>query len=109
MRGPEGRRIVDRVKAQRYVFERFMRDILGVSAWQANADACKFKHLISAETAERMARFIRFVHAHPEHARGFLAAWREDQEACTREPDACPACQDDCLREVTDIDLKIDP
>ena len=83
----------ERVRARRDLFQRFLRDVLGVSAWQADADACKFEHLVSGETAEHMARFIRFLNAPPEQAEGFLAAWRADQQAGEGETPSRPAVQ----------------
>ncbi len=102
----EAQHIVERVKAQRHVFEKFLREILGVSEWQANADACKFEHLISAETAEKMARFLRFAHGRPEAARPFIEAWRASVDSCEHDPQSCPACQDECLREVVEVNFR---
>jgi DtxR family Mn-dependent transcriptional regulator len=102
----EGRHIVDRVKAQRFVVERFLREFLGVSDWQANADACKFEHLISGETAEKIARFLRFWHHNPDAVDRFMDAWKADREECESDPESCPACRDECLREVVDADIE---
>lgn len=47
------------VVARKQIFERFLSEVLKVSAEQAEIDACKTEHLISAETARKLERFMR--------------------------------------------------
>jgi len=54
----EGEALARAVVARKKVFERFLLDVLKVSPEQAEVDACKTEHLISAETAKKMEKFI---------------------------------------------------
>lgn len=47
------------VVARKQIFERFLTEVLKVSAEQAEIDACKTEHLISGETARKLERFMR--------------------------------------------------
>ena len=40
-------------------------------------DTCKIEHLISDETAQRLAWFLRFLGSGQEGAKDFLPAWRD--------------------------------
>ena len=54
-----GENLAKGVIARKHIFERFLIDVLKVSAEQAEIDACKTEHLISAETARKLERFMR--------------------------------------------------
>ncbi len=47
------------VVARKQIFERFLSEVLKVSAEQAEIDACKTEHLISSETARKLEKFMR--------------------------------------------------
>ena len=55
---PEGEALAKAVIGRKKIFERFLLEVLHVSSDQAEIDACKTEHLISAETARKMERFI---------------------------------------------------
>ncbi len=55
---PEGESLVKAVLSRKKVFQRFLLEVLHVSAEQAEIDACKTEHLISGETAKKMEKFI---------------------------------------------------
>lgn len=55
---PKGEAIARAVIERRDVLKRFLAEILKVSAEQAEIDACKTEHLISSETAQKLARFV---------------------------------------------------
>ena len=55
---PEGRRQAELVEKNDELLETLFRDILGVSAEQAEIDACKIDHLLSLETSRRLAAFL---------------------------------------------------
>ena len=56
---PEGEALAKGVIARKKIFERFLLEILKVSHEQAEIDACKTEHLISAETARKLEKFIK--------------------------------------------------
>ena len=54
----EGEAIAKAVLSRKGILERFLTDILKVSKEQAEIDACKTEHLISSETAKKLAKFM---------------------------------------------------
>ena len=54
----EGESLARAVVSRKNLLERFLVDILNVSKEQAEIDACKTEHLISAETTKRLQAFI---------------------------------------------------
>lgn len=58
---PKGEELTKAVIAKKKVFERFLVDLLEVSPEQAEIDACKTEHLISAETASKLEKFMNTV------------------------------------------------
>jgi len=55
---PEGEAIAKAVASRKSILEQFLTDILKVSHEQAEIDACKTEHLISSETAKKLAKFM---------------------------------------------------
>jgi len=55
---PEGEAIAKAVMSRKSILELFLTDILKVSHEQAEIDACKTEHLISSETAKKLAKFM---------------------------------------------------
>lgn len=54
----EGESLARAVVSRKKVLERFLMDVLKVSKEQAEIDACKTEHLISAETTTKLLTFI---------------------------------------------------
>ncbi len=54
---PEGEEIARAVHMRKNILQDFLQNILQVSAEQAEIDACKTEHLISAETAKKLQEF----------------------------------------------------
>jgi DtxR family Mn-dependent transcriptional regulator len=54
----EGEAIAKAVLSRKGILERFLTDVLHVEHEQAEIDACKTEHLISNETAEKLASFM---------------------------------------------------
>lgn len=94
---PHGRALVDAIKTKRLVMRRFFDEVLGVSAIQAEIDACKLEHLISNETARHLILLLRFLDANPDQAERFKSSWRSFEAACDHQPAACASCQVECL------------
>lgn len=57
----EGESLAKAVEARKHIFYTFLTDILRVSGEQAEIDACKTEHLISAETAKKLQDYINKV------------------------------------------------
>jgi DtxR family Mn-dependent transcriptional regulator len=55
----EGESLAKAVVQRRNIIHKFLCEILRVSADQAEIDACKTEHLISAETARKLERFMK--------------------------------------------------
>jgi DtxR family transcriptional regulator, Mn-dependent transcriptional regulator len=55
---PEGEAIAKAVISRKSILEKFLVEILKVSPEQAEIDACKTEHLISSETAKKLAKFM---------------------------------------------------
>lgn len=56
---PSGRDLARGVVRNHAVVERFMEEILGLSAQLAHEDACKMEHLLNPETIQALVRLIR--------------------------------------------------
>jgi len=55
----EGLQLAQAVLTRKEIFFRFLVDVLDVNNDQAEIDACKTEHLISAETASKLERFVQ--------------------------------------------------
>lgn len=55
---PEGEALAKAVLARKRILEQFLTDVLRVSPDQAEIDACKTEHLISAETTMKLQEFV---------------------------------------------------
>ncbi|QOJ13935.1 MAG: metal-dependent transcriptional regulator [Planctomycetia bacterium] len=94
-----GQSLVDSIKTKRHVVQRLFAEVLGVSAEQAEIDACKLEHLLSNETARRLVSFLRFVDRGTAESRRFFEALRSHDSQCSHEPSACPSCPSACLAD----------
>lgn len=56
---PEGEVVAKAVVSRKKLFQRFLVDVLKVDAEQAEIDACKTEHLISAETTRKLEKFLK--------------------------------------------------
>lgn len=54
----EGDKIADAVLQRKGLLNRFLKEVLEVSAEQAEIDACKTEHLISRETTSKLKSFL---------------------------------------------------
>jgi Mn-dependent DtxR family transcriptional regulator len=93
----EGKMVADSVRGKKYLFEEFLHDVLKVSLDTADEDTCKIEHLVSNETAERLARFMRFVKSNDPRALAFRAAWANFNDCDEHDPAKCPACNVGCM------------
>jgi Mn-dependent DtxR family transcriptional regulator len=72
-----GADLVARILGKREVVRVFLRDILGVRASTAEADACKIEHLLSEETSAATVRLTHFLRSDQPAARACLNAFRK--------------------------------
>ena len=77
-----GEEVAHQVRYNRQVLIRFLRDLLGVQAAQAEEDACKIEHLLSDETSRRIVQLVRLVDSGEPSSRSILEQLREFQERC---------------------------
>lgn len=54
----EGESLAKAVIARKKLFKKFLIEVLKVSSDQAEIDACKTEHLISAETTRKLEKFL---------------------------------------------------
>jgi len=102
---PRGQHLVDVLRARRFVIVRFLSRILGIDEQQAEIDSCKIEHLLSAETAERLTDFLRYIGGDEERARRFREGLAEFDRSCAHRVGECPCCEHECLGELTSRDL----
>lgn len=55
---PSGESLARAVLSRKAIFRKFLEEILKVSSDQAEIDACKTEHLISAETSAKLQKFV---------------------------------------------------
>ncbi len=98
--GRRGQNLVDILLARRALLTRFLSEILGVDEHQAEVDGCKVEHLISAETAEKLTRLLRFLGEDSSRAKNLASGLLGDHEACDENVSNCPICEDTCLAKL---------
>ena len=94
----EGKRIIDTVLAKRAIVRKFLRDVLQMDERQAEIDACKVEHLLSAEAGRQLLFFVRCLLSDDPASIAFLDALKSQSAQCG-DIDACPICEEECLLE----------
>jgi DtxR family Mn-dependent transcriptional regulator len=87
----EGQAMADELREKHRTLREFLT-ILGVPDDVADGDACAMEHNVSAETLDRLTRFVEFVHV-PEDGPVWLHHFRQFYET-----GETPSCARDCLR-----------
>lgn len=92
----KGRGAARRVTSRHEVLARFFREVLGVPAPTADADACRIEHGFSRETIDRLTVFMKFLEECPRAGAAWLGRFRG---RCGDIPDArtCLECIDECV------------
>lgn len=67
-----GKRIVNSILAKRAIVRKFLADVLQLGERQAEIDACKVEHLLSARTGEQLLHFVQFLLSDDAVAQQFL-------------------------------------
>ncbi len=75
-----GKAIARDVIENRALLIRFLTEVLGVAARQAEEDACKVEHLLSHETGNQILGLLGFLDSGAPEARAFAARFREFRE-----------------------------
>ena len=99
-----GMKIVWNTESTRLVMKKFLSEALGMDEDDAEIDACKVEHLLSAEARARLVGFLRFLLSQDGRSQGFLDAFRIASRDHTLEcrdgdVDACLLCEDACFVE----------
>jgi DtxR family Mn-dependent transcriptional regulator len=87
----EGQAMADELREKHRTLREFLT-ILGVPEDVADGDACAMEHNVSAETLDRLTRFVEFVHV-PEDGPVWLQHFRQFYET-----GETPACARECLK-----------
>lgn len=74
----EGAEIAEAIRVRKRTMMRLFTDVFGVDAKQADIDACKIEHLISAETTDRVKGFLGFCESRDGEA--LFEAWARFRE-----------------------------
>ena len=95
-------KIVWNTESTRLVVKKFLSQALGMDEDDAEIDACKVEHLLSAEARSRLVSFLRFLLSQDDRSQGFLEAFRvaaKDHTLGCRDGDvdACLLCEDVCF------------
>ena len=67
-----GLRVVQETEASRQVFQKFLSEVLGMDAYEAEIDACKVEHLISSQARGRLVSFLSSLLSDQDEAKSFL-------------------------------------
>ena len=70
-----GLRVVEATETTRLAVQKFLSQTLGMDEDDAEIDACKVEHLISAEARARLVGFLHFALSDDTVARDFMAAF----------------------------------
>jgi len=77
---PKGGRAAEAVSRRHRLLCNFFERILGVPAGRAAEDACRVEHYISADTLDRLTRFVEYIERRPRARRPWNDAPRPARE-----------------------------
>lgn len=92
----QGQKIIENVAAKREAVRTFLREVLGLSVEQADADSCKIEHLISPQMAGRLVQFMKFLVSKESVKGDVLRQFRKFEGDCHGRS-SCAVCQGNCL------------
>ncbi|MFP6903749.1 MAG: metal-dependent transcriptional regulator [Verrucomicrobiota bacterium] len=95
----EGRRLAEMIELNDELLESLFKDVLGVSADQAEVDACKIEHLLSIESSVKLANFIKSWKENHVASNALKKQTDEAQLNCNHDVDNCSLCQSVCLTD----------
>ena len=104
-----GLKVVQEVEATRLIMQKFLTEALGMDVDDAQVDACKVEHLLSAEARVRLVCFVHMLFSGEPVARAFLEQSRNRTLECrVGDPQTCRLCDDFSRLEHSEI-TKIEP
>lgn len=68
----KGLDIAKEIDRRHQTLKKFLTDILKIDKYQADEDACKMEHAVSATTIDRIVYFMEFVRSCPRGGEGWL-------------------------------------
>ncbi|MFQ5674564.1 MAG: metal-dependent transcriptional regulator [bacterium] len=95
----KGKDLSHAIESMRFILIRFLKDVLGVEAGQAEIDACKMEHLISPESGEKLLQFVKFLFSEDQQALAFLEAYARYECTCHGSTEECGVCETECLMQ----------
>ena len=95
----EGRRLAEMIELNDELLETLFKDVLGVSADQAEVDACKIEHLLSIESSVKLANFIKSWKENQGASKTLKKQTDAAQLSCNQDVDNCLLCQSICLTD----------
>jgi DtxR family Mn-dependent transcriptional regulator len=98
----KGREAASSVRRRHRLLRGFFEEVLGVSAGSAAEDACAVEHYLSKDTAERLTRFVEFIHNCPRNGADWLQHFHSycDGDAGPGEVDCIEHCLEECVRQI---------
>ncbi|MFQ5604239.1 MAG: metal-dependent transcriptional regulator [bacterium] len=93
----KGASLCHSIKSMRIILIKFMKDILNVDTEQAEIDACKIEHLLSAETGDKLLNFLKFLFSEDKRVKAFLNAYWSNENECQGLIEECQVCESECL------------
>lgn len=96
---PLGESVASEVIYNRRVLIQFIKDVLGIRAEQAEADACKMEHLLSHETSSKLLDLVQLIQSSDADAKKLLKRFKTFHFSCPS-LEECNLCVDQCLNEV---------
>ena len=92
-----GRRAAASIRARHRIVEKFLVEVLGLTADQSHQESCKVENLLTAPTARRLMKLLEFWEER-RLAHDFEAGLEEECPACGGEDiEECPCCGLECL------------
>ncbi len=85
-----GKRVALDVRGRFQIVRALLTDVLGLSAEQAAAEACRWEHVVSHDVADRILDFIRFT-ADTHGRRELLESFANYRRSCAAGED-CSTC-----------------
>jgi Mn-dependent DtxR family transcriptional regulator len=94
-----GRSVAEEVIRNREVIVRFLSEVLGLGAEQAEADACKMEHLLSQETSTQLLTLVQLLQSRDPDAVRLLKRFKRFKIRCPS-LEECRICDEQCLMEM---------
>ena len=95
-----GQKYVERIQKNDELLSVFFKEVLHVDNKQAEVDACKIEHLLSQETAAKLAAFLTFVRSKNKTANQFMEIFHQLSPSCIDEKKTCEFCEQECVYKI---------